>query len=240
VATRKEKALDATGVTRDARRLRELLERGGATFRDVRLEPEARPLVRAFWETLGWSVAFEALALVPPELDLARARAEARLAEWRESGMARLTLAHLPERFRVIEDDGQGVGFGIADETRPGDEPPMRAVLCDTNRVSPMEGSYLRHVSAILVAELLRRRWPGAPCTMQPAVRGAPLLPALAPGLEELAPGSCCTAIPRRSSTTPARRRCSTGWSSARSRSSRCLSRTACRCRVATRSSRRA
>lgn len=196
MATRKKPAsakargsLDAKAVAREAARLRELWEQRGATFRAVRLEADARPLVRAFWETLGWSSAFDELALVPPELDVGRARAAARLAEWRDGEMADLELADLPARFRVIEDDGVGVGFSIADETKRGDEPPMRAVLCDTNRIVPMKGSYLRHVSAILLTKLLHQRWPGRAFDARPAPRGVPLLPTLAPGLERLEPG---------------------------------------------------
>jgi hypothetical protein len=180
---------DVAAVERDARTLRELLARGGTELREVRLEPEARPLVRAFWETLGWSPSFAALDLAEPELDRARASAEHRLAEWRANGMATLTMEDLPARFRVIEDDGAGVGFGIADETRPGDEPPMRAVLCDANAIRPVKGSYLQHVAAILVARVMRARWPSTFLAARSMPRGEPLLPALAPGLERLADG---------------------------------------------------
>ena len=105
--------MDPEELRRDVQTLRDLLEAGGARFRPLALEADTRPHVKVFWETLGWS---DDLAgdLVEPSYDVARARARERLQDWQLSRMAKLLVEDLPERFRVVEDDGQGVGFILA------------------------------------------------------------------------------------------------------------------------------
>jgi hypothetical protein len=167
-----------------------LLEAGGASFRPLALEADTRPHVKIFWETLGWS---DDLAgdLVEPSYDVARARARERLQDWQLSKMAKLLVEDLPERYRVVEDDGQGVGFILADESSAGDEPRLMFVSADHSRLKPMPGSYLRHVVNDLLGRGLGQLWTQVSMKTEPlrALRGELLLPLLAPGLRRLSTG---------------------------------------------------
>ena len=111
----------------EARALRELLEEGGMEFRPIELKADAPARVKIFWETLGWSDALADM-LVEPTYQVGRARARKRLEGWLEDKLAKLTLGDLPDRFRVVEDDGQGVGFLIVDETVARAEPRHEAL----------------------------------------------------------------------------------------------------------------
>ncbi|HYQ29554.1 MAG TPA: hypothetical protein VER04_20120 [Polyangiaceae bacterium] len=172
-------------LARETETLRGMLEALGWQFRALTLEPDARPRLKAFWETLGWSESM-AEAFVEPTYEVATKRARERFEDWHLNKMTKLTLADLPERYRVVEDDGQGVGFVIANETKSGAEPPLEFVSCDRNAIKPVKGSYLRRVADHLVQQALSQR-PSCLVSAKPqAPSGEPLLPTLCPGLMQL------------------------------------------------------
>jgi hypothetical protein len=172
-------------LARETETLRRMLESIGWQFRPLTLEPDARPRLKAFWETLGWSESL-ADAFVEPTYAVAQARARERFEAWHLNEMTKLNLADLPERYRVVEDDGQGVGFLIADETAPGDEPPLKFVSCDRNTIKPVKGSYTRRVADHLVQQALKSRTKCSLVAEPRPLPGEPLLPTLCPGLVRL------------------------------------------------------
>lgn len=183
-------ALDPEQVRVETARLRAMLEREtGAAMQPITLEADARPVVRAFWETLGWCKLFDELRLVHPALETGVARAKARLADWKAGRLSTLSLSKLPERFRTVEDDGAGVGFLIADETVPGDEPSLLAVTCDDNAVSAVRGSYVQFVASAVVDRVMKRLRTAFIGQIAPesVLGGTPLLPSVAPGLRQIA-----------------------------------------------------
>ncbi len=146
-------------VAREAATLRARLEARGVTdFRSVALEEDTGPIVRTFWESLGWSPAFEALDLVAPERSVGRERAKEWLADAASDRTFRLRLDDLPSPFRVVHMDNAGVGFLIADESTRAKEPRLRAVLWEgRGRIVAEKGSYLRYVAERIVQHLLGR-----------------------------------------------------------------------------------
>lgn len=175
----------------EASRLRELLVNAGVSgFRDVVIEEDAPDEVKALWGTLGWSDAFATTGLVVPDRVTGVARAKARLAAWRRQKMSTLTIDDLPARFRVIDDDGAGVGFGIVDETKK--KPVVCAVLCDTNAVKRTRASYAPAVADRLVRHFYR----GPFAQIDGPSKGEPLLPTLRPGLVAVGGGLVADVMP--------------------------------------------
>ena len=177
-------------IRAEARALRDLLAGAtGATFSEIELEPDARPHVVALWEGLGWSKLYEECQLAHPALERGRERAFARVTEWNRGKMSKLTRRDLPAKFRVVYDDGAGVGFQIADETQPGAEPRLLGVICDTSQIVPERDSYSRAV----VAPIIARLWPGlhrlSLHVAPPDPAGRQLFPTLAPEVQQLVPG---------------------------------------------------
>ena len=218
--------LDLEQVRVETARLRQMLERDtGATMDPVSLEPDARPLVRAFWETLGWCKLFDELRLVHPSLEVGLARAKARLADWKAGRLSNLSLNALPERFRTVEDDGAGVGFLIADETIDGDEPRLLTVTCDDNSVSPMSGSYVQFVANRMIDGVMTRLRRAYISEIAPesALAGRRCCPRSRRGYAKLATLCSCTtaqAFPVKRSTTRNSTMSSTGSHALRSKSS--------------------
>jgi len=193
---------DQEQVRVETAQLRQMLERdAGAAMQAITLEPDARPAVRAFWETLGWCKPFDELRLVHPSLEVGLARAKARLADWKAGRLSSLSLKQLPERFRTVEDDGAGVGFLIADETVEGDEPSLLAVTCDDNSVSAMPGSYLQFIASCVVDCAMKRLRSAFITQIAPEslLAGTPMLPSLAPGLRQVGEALYLHEGPRRS-----------------------------------------
>lgn len=172
-------------IEEEARQLRALLEATGMDgFREVRLEPGAKPRVRAFWEALGYAPAFDELDLAPPELDAGEQRARAWLADARLRSLA----ARLPAHFRLVHMDNAGVGFLIADETSSrAREPALLAVLAERRgEIVRERGSYLRYVTEALLERWVLRRGLSASLSVEPAaaLEGERMLPHLAPRLK--------------------------------------------------------
>ncbi|HTQ04169.1 MAG TPA: hypothetical protein VMI54_09940 [Polyangiaceae bacterium] len=178
----------------EASALRERLARAtGASFAEVELEPDARPSVVALWKGLGWSKLYEECALVHPSLERGRERAFATVTAWNRTKMSKLTRGDLPEKFRVVYDDGAGVGFQIADETTAGAEPRVLGVVCDTSQIVRERTSYVRAVVLPLVLRLwprLQSFWVDAKPAS--ALARKKLFPTLAPGVAEVARGVFC------------------------------------------------
>lgn len=113
--------------------------------RSVELEPDAPVAAALLWKAIGWSPVFADWVLVEPEREQGEVRIQARLEEYRSWDMDfTLTGRDLPAKRRLVEDDGQGVGFAITDETGGGIDAPIRAVIADTNEVVPQSESYTR------------------------------------------------------------------------------------------------
>lgn len=111
--------------------------------RSVELEPDAPVAAALLWKAIGWSPVFADWVLVEPEREQGEVRIQARLEEYRSWDMDfTLTGSDLPAKRRLVEDDGQGVGFAITDETGGGIDAPILAVIADTNEVVPQSESY--------------------------------------------------------------------------------------------------
>lgn len=115
------------------------------SLRPVRLDETEPALVRAFWESLGWTP-FLAERLGEPERACGRERAEHFMARWRAWGEGfALRLEDLPRHFRLAEPDlNQGVGFCITDEDGGEADPPVLFVSADEGTVRPSLPGYLR------------------------------------------------------------------------------------------------
>ncbi|ATB42601.1 hypothetical protein CYFUS_008080 [Cystobacter fuscus] len=115
------------------------------SMRPVRLDETEPALVRAFWESLGWTPLLAEL-LGEPERESGRKRAERYMAEWRSWGEGfALELKDLPRHFRLAEPDpNQGVGFSITNEDGGEADPPVLFISADEGTVRPSLPGYLR------------------------------------------------------------------------------------------------
>src|SRR5262245_24837395 len=112
VTTMASSAKRNAAILAEARKLRGLLARGaGEVFDEAKLERNARPAIAALWEGLAWCPLYETCGLVPPDMASGKKRAYRTVSEWNRSRMSKLTRADLPSSFRMVFDDGAGVGF---------------------------------------------------------------------------------------------------------------------------------
>jgi len=131
-----------------ARFLRAEVPQFARTHRPVTLEPSAPSAAAALWQAVGWSDVFAKARLAPPERDSGETRIVERLAEYRSWGDGfTLTPEGLPTPRRLVEDDGQGVGFLITDEHAGGPDAPVMTVLAERNKVVMEARSYVRWVA---------------------------------------------------------------------------------------------
>ncbi|MFZ5891800.1 MAG: hypothetical protein ACOY0T_12160 [Myxococcota bacterium] len=124
----------------------------------VTLEASAPRAVALLWEAVGWSDVFLKRRLASPELDASEKRIAERLAEYRSwnDGFT-LEPRDLPSRRRLVEDDGQGVGFLITDEHAGGIDVPVMAVLAERNKIVLEAKSYARWCANEMVCAALSR-----------------------------------------------------------------------------------
>lgn len=128
------------------------------THRDVTMETDAPTIPAELWKAVGWSEIFAQARLAPPERNLGELKIVARLAEYRSWGDGfALRPEDLPSPRRLVEDDGQGVGFLITDEQDDGLDAPVKAVLAQKNRVVTESGSYARWCANEMVSLALSR-----------------------------------------------------------------------------------
>lgn len=158
--------------------------------REVVLEPDAPAAVQALFARVGWCPAFDRHRVAPPERAFAEPRLAARLAEYRRfSPRFTLTPDALPFPRRLVEDDGQGVGLLVTDESRDLVDPPVLAVTSRGTIVTESD-SYVRWCASALVQAALSR-WYHTPIAIEPtdalAGRGVAAFPQLAPAAVRLA-----------------------------------------------------
>jgi len=194
VTTRKSlqgsKLRDADAIRREAAILRDLLAATLPPFersrQELRLEPDAPPLVAAFWETMGWSELFVS-CLAHPERERGAVVARKLLSEFVRDGGTELRVRNLPQKFRLVEVDTQGVGFMVTDETDSSPDPRVLAVASEASELVHVSSSYLQHVSAQL-SKMVFRRWYSlrfAPVGSE-RLPGEPALPLLCPNLRRI------------------------------------------------------
>lgn len=111
----------------EAARLRGVLDERLVGYEAVAVELscEDPATVRAFWAATGWYRPFTDFRLHRPETALARAAVPALLAEHGADG------DWLPERYRLVDVDPDGLGFRITAEDRCPDDPPVLGVSFD-------------------------------------------------------------------------------------------------------------
>lgn len=158
----------------------------GVELEPVRLGADESPLVRAFWEEVGWDDQLSS-DLGPPERE-ANARAVRRLlADYARSGSP-LTAAALPARHRLVVADAGGAGLSVADESAGAADPPVVGFDADDGSAEPAGESYLRLVSFLLVYAAMRPWYQTAIETEPPLAelaRDRPF-PHLSPGTRRL------------------------------------------------------
>ncbi|WP_033826158.1 hypothetical protein, partial [Kitasatospora sp. MBT63] len=195
------RALDGSDLDRvgaEARAIRELLERQSllyrSTVRPIPFEPAEPPLVRAFWETVGWAPLFAAGRITNPHAAPGITTVRQRLAEYGTEEHFTLTEADLPSRYRLVYADNDGIGFAVTDEREGVADPAVLSVLWDDNEIVPYAPSYLRlSAEAVLSAafDSWYSLWLTAPTerTLVPGGGAAERpFPLLAPGAHRLDP----------------------------------------------------
>jgi len=194
------KETDLNALQAEAESLAEFLRAEVRTFgkghRPVELEPDAPVAAALLWKAVGWSPVFEDWVMVEPERQKGEARIQERLEEYRSWGSGfTVTGSDLPARRRLVEDDGQGVGFAITDESAGGIDAPTLAVIADTNEVVPESESYTRWCAQSM-AECAFNCMYQTVVEVRPvdaiAKRGAQPWPLLVPGARQLGPDLYC------------------------------------------------
>lgn len=164
--------------------------------RPVELEADAPAAAAILWRAVGWSRILEKQGLVAPESETGEARIQSRMTEYQSwSNGFTLTVGDLPSKRRLVEDDGQGVGFAITDE-QPGEiDARMVAVIADTNKIVAQAKSYTRYC-AHTMAECAFKRMYQAEVDVRPAgaiaQSGSKPWPLLLPGVMQVAPDVYC------------------------------------------------
>jgi hypothetical protein len=198
---------DPKQIREEARALRELLASTLPAFarsrEEIGLGADESPLIRAFWETLGWSPIFAA-RLAHPGRERGAARARQIMTEFVKEGSTDLRVNDLPRKLRLVSEDSQGVGFEFTDEDVSLNDPPVLGIAAELSTVRRANSSYLRYCAAEL-SGLVFRRW--YDCTLSlPAgerIPGDGVLRNLCPDLKRLSddlwlPGSAQNAEKRR------------------------------------------
>jgi hypothetical protein len=122
----------------------------GRELGPVTLEPEAPERVRAFWETFGWTDELEEDGwLSRPEVPASRETVRELLEEMREDDVE--LQGELPQRYRLVNVDRDGIGFAVTNEEGDPADPPVVAVISDTGAVVPEHSSYLNFCANKLV-----------------------------------------------------------------------------------------
>jgi hypothetical protein len=155
---------DPQAVHDEAAVLRDLLAATLPPFvrsrKELTLEPDAPPLVAAFWQAMGWSELFES-SLAHPDRERGSALARKTLSEFVEQGDTELRVADLPRALRLVHVDTQGVGFMFTDETDSPPDPPVFGIAADgSSRIELVSSSYVRHVARVL-SGFVFDRWYG-------------------------------------------------------------------------------
>lgn len=175
-------------VRQEATVLRALLQDGlwNLELQPVQLGPDESPLLRTFWEAVGWD---EQLAgdLGPPQLEASRRLVQKLLSDHRRWGSP-LQPSALPARYRVVGVDSEGTGFTVTDESSGDPDPPVIGLFAESGTAERVGDSYLRWATyALLFAAT--RPWYDAFLRTEPPldelIRERPL-PNLAPGAGKL------------------------------------------------------
>jgi len=137
-----------SAVRAETARLREFFAQQrpaiGRELGPVTLEPEAPERVRVFWETFGWTDDLEKhAALSHPDMASGRAKVQELLAEMREDEVE--LQGELPQRYRLVNVDRDGIGFAVTNEDGDPTDPPVVAVISDTGAVVQEHSSYLNY-----------------------------------------------------------------------------------------------
>lgn len=153
------RGVDPQVVTREAAGVRALLEARvpgfAASRRPYAAQPDDPTLVRALWSEIGWSDTLAGLDLAAPERAPGVARVEALLASHRSDEFD-LDRSALPDRFRLVGADDDGVGFSITDESSASDDPPVAIVLFDDAAIVPGAASYVGWCAAAMIRRAFR------------------------------------------------------------------------------------
>lgn len=145
-------------VAVEAARLAALLDRNVPAPREpVDLPQGDPPAVRAFWRAIGWNARWpQQFRLNHPARDRSQAELARLLQQLVEEspGSPALKRGGLPEIFRLVDVDRDGVGFVVTDEDapRPDGDPSLVGVVFDTGATFVPATSYLAWCMDELIA----------------------------------------------------------------------------------------